>query len=110
MTDEMSEPEAPKRGKGDAIVTYGTVSALFNKLTRLDTKFDAFLAIQEERKEVQDAHGLTLRSLETRLTILETRSATSRSMIGEAWAVMFSVLSLIISAIGGASLIIWHPK
>lgn len=110
MTLETDIPEPRNKGRGDAIVTYGTVSALFSKLTKLDTKFDGFMAVQQERKEVQDAHGLALRSLETRLTIMETSSGTSRKFINETWAVLIAILSLAVSAVSGASSVIWHIR
>lgn len=99
-----------QKGKGDAIVTYGTVSALYNGLTALNTKFDALLGVLAERKEVQDDHGDLIKAVEIRLTILETQSNTSRKFLNETWAVLFSVISLIISAIGGATSLIWHIR
>lgn len=110
MRIESGEPEAPRKGTGDAIVTYGTVSALYNMLTRLDANFEAFRVTQEERKEVQEAHGIALRAQETRLIILETRSDSSRKFLNETWAVLIAILSLAVSAVSGASSVIWHVR
>lgn len=106
MTDEIDRP----KGRGDAIVTYGTVSALFSKLTKLDTKFDGFMSVQQERKEVQDAHSVRLGLVETRLTIIETSSGTGRKFLNETWAVLIAILSLAVSAVSGASSVIWHIR
>lgn len=74
------------------------------------TKFDALIETLAERKEVQDVHDAAIEALATRLTILETRTDTSKKLINETLAVILSIISLMISAIGGATFIIWHPR
>lgn len=104
MIDEVEGAEAPRKGKSNAILTYETVAGLDRQLTALNTKFDFFLETQAERKMVQDALLLATGSLDKRLTIIETKTDTSKGMLREGWAVLIAVLSLAISAFGA----IWH--
>lgn len=100
MIEEAEGADVPRKGKSNAILTYERVDGLSIQLTALNTKFDALLETLAERKTVQDALLLATSSLDKRLTIIETKTDTSKGLLKEGWAVLIAVLSLAVSAFG----------
>ncbi|MBK3400416.1 hypothetical protein [Methylobacterium ajmalii] len=103
-----AEPEgdAPRKGRGNAILTYETVAALDAKLVRLDAKMDGVVdGIRRQEADHAD-HEARLRFLEGQMAGIAAASAatnaarvSTRTEYQWAWGVLLTVISLGLSVL-----------
>lgn len=89
-------------------MTYELLLGVNNKLTELSTKLEVWKS-ESARHTASDAdHEGRIRSLESRLTILESSSKTSSGNWKEVWYVSLAALTLVVSVVTAIILATHH--
>lgn len=91
------ETSGSRKGRSNAILTYEVVSGLDSKLTRLVAQFEYFSEAMRKRDQEALDFEARLRGLESRMTVTETASGTSKGTWNTVWFGVIAVGTLLLS-------------
>lgn len=89
--------EQHRKRHSNALLTFETVSAMDQKLVRLIAQFEAFSDAMRRRDQESDDVEARLRGLESRVTVAETASGTSKGAWTTVWLGLIAVATLLVS-------------
>lgn len=101
MTTEAPDEEAPtpRKGRGNAILTYETIAEIDHKLTHALVKLD-FVSERLAGREVEHRdHEVRIRALELAHAGIHASSASNNDIWKWVWAAVVSVAMVALSAL-----------
>lgn len=88
---EASE-ESPRKGRGNAILTYETVSEIDSKLTAVSAKLDYLYDRMISRDVEHKDHEVRIRALELSFAGLQSSSSSNQDIWKWVWAALVSAV------------------
>lgn len=86
--------DAPRKGRGNAILTYETVAEIDTKLTQVSAKLDYLFDRMVSRDAEHKDHEVRIRALELAFAGLSASSSNSSDIWKWVWAAIVSVAML----------------
>lgn len=90
MSDTSSE-DAPRKGRGNAILTYETVNEIGSKLTQVSAKLDYLYDRMIGRDVEHKDHEVRLRALELSFAGLQSSASSNNDIWKWVWAAVVSL-------------------
>ncbi len=103
VPEETSEEQSPRKGRGNAILTYETVARIDNKVSALVEQIKSFTEKQSEQQRSLQDHETRLRALETANAIAAASASTRKEGWSTTQVVLVTLFGLLTStaAVGG---------
>lgn len=100
MTDASEAgDDPPRKGRGNAILTYETVAALDKKITEVSIKIDHVHDTLDKREEAHRDHEVRIRALELSLAGFVAASTRASGIMTWALPVVLSAITTLIGVL-----------
>lgn len=99
MSAEEDTDAPVRKGRGNAILTYETVSEIDQKLTQVSAKLDYVTERMTDREVAQRDHEIRIRALELAHAGLHASSTSNNDIWKWVWAAVVSVAMIALSTL-----------